>query len=334
VAIRKTNITFFLLGISVFGYLVYRFGIDQIVRNIQQAGWSLLMIIAIWLVIYLLNAVAWRLVLGVPGKDIRFGRLFKVTVSGFVINYITPFIALGGEPYKIKTLAEDLGQQQSISAVVLYRMVHLLGHMFLLLTGILAAIFFLEFPAGISAVLGLCALAIVIVILMTLAGHRGGIFRRLESLLGRFRKLERIRLMFKNSGADALRMDEIITHAYRTRPGTFWTAVLLEYGSRILMGVEVYCILYGVGIQTTIVSAIFLYVSYSIVINVLFFVPLNLGAREGGLALGLGSLALPPLLGVYLGIVMRIREFFWILIGLLFLLVASGGNKRTSGDAA
>ena len=106
------------------------------------------------------------------------------------------------------------------------------------------------------------------------------------------------------------------------------------------MGVEVYLILYGVGIETTIASALFLYVVYSIIINLLFFIPLNLGAREGGLVLGLEALAISPLLGVYLGVVMRVREFFWILLGLLFILphamksCSSGIALRLTSTAA
>jgi hypothetical protein len=92
------------------------------------------------------------------------------------------------------------------------------------------------------------------------------------------------------------------------------------------MGLEVYLILRGVGIDVTLASALFLYLVYSIVINLMFFIPMNLGAREGGLYLGLESLGLTPLLGVYLGIVMRLREFFWILLGLLFILLS--GEKR------
>ena len=114
-------------------------------------------------------------------------------------------------------------------------------------------------------------------------------------------------------------MDAVLTNTYHHQRGKFYTAVGLEFLSRLCMGIEVYLILYGIGIPISLPMALFLYVVYSIIINVLFFIPLNLGAREGGLALGLESLALPPLLGVYLGVVMRIREFVWIMIGLLFI---------------
>ena len=77
----------------------------------------------------------------------------------------------------------------------------------------------------------------------------------------------------------------------------------------------------------SLLSALFVFIVYSIAINVLFFVPFNLGIREGGIFLGLESLALPPLFAVYFGIIIRIREFFWILLGLIFVLLTNEKNE-------
>jgi uncharacterized protein (TIRG00374 family) len=331
--ISGSRIAFFVFGVAVFTYLVVRFGVDQIAMNIHRAGWSLLYVILVWFAIYLLNAVAWKLVLGGQGKKVTFVQLFMVTVSGFVINYITPLIALGGEPYKVKALSGVLGGQQSLSAVVLYRMVHLLGHMVLLLVGIIAAILFLSLPMYINGILGGTALLIFLIIMLTLIGHRDGIFKKFENVLTKVPLLRRFTQGLHKYQADLQEMDRIITDVYHNDRGRFILAVVCEFCSRICMGIEVYLVLHGIDVETTIVSALFLYVVYSVIINLLFFIPLNLGAREGGLALGLGSLALPPLLGVYLGIVMRIREFFWILIGLLFILLTTDREKTSSAKA-
>jgi uncharacterized protein (TIRG00374 family) len=328
----RTNIGFFAAGFVVFCYLVYRFGPGQIVANVGRAGWSLVWIALVWLGIYILNTIAWRLVLGADAGKIGLSRLFMVTVSGFVINYITPFIALGGEPYKIRSLAGILGGPQSLSAVVLYRMVHLLGHMFLLLAGIALAMLVLPLPLSVQIVCAISGVAIAGIILLTLSGHRGGIFARLQRVLARVVRSGKFRERLRAFEGSADEMDEVITRVYHHHRGKFVLAILSEFLSRVLMGIEVYLILAGIGIGTSIPEALFLYVTYSIMINVLFFIPLNLGAREGGLALGLGSLALPPLLGVYLGVVMRIREFVWILIGLLFILLTTGSTKASSPD--
>ena len=118
-------------------------------------------------------------------------------------------------------------------------------------------------------------------------------------------------------------MDEVITSTYRNQRSKFFLSVLLEYVTRIAMGFEVYLILHGVGVEITPAAALLIYVAYSIIINIMFVIPMNLGVREGGLYLGLETLALPPVLGIYLGVVIRIREIFWILIGLLFILITS-----------
>jgi uncharacterized protein (TIRG00374 family) len=325
---RYFKIAFFILGLAAFSYLVARFGVDQIIANIRTAGWSLASVILVWLGIYLLNTSAWRLVLGAHAQAVSFRQLFLVTVSGFVINYITPIIALGGEPYKVKALTDTMGSRESLSAVVLYRMVHLLGHMLVLETGIAAAILFLDLPAGVKLTLAAAGMLILAIIAMTLSGHRKGVFQRIKDFFMRFRILERPSALLSGYENNLRAMDEIVTDAYNHQRRKFYFAICLEYLSRLLMGLEIYLILAGVGIQTTLVSALFLFVSYSIIINALFFVPFNLGAREGGLVLGLGSLALPPLLGVYLGVVMRIREFFWILLGLLFILLTSDKGKH------
>ncbi len=326
--LSPVKIGFFLFGLAAFIVLVSRFGLDQILANMVRAGWSLLYIVGLWFIIYLLNACAWRLVLGDAAKQISFLQLFMVTVSGFVINYVTPVIALGGEPYKINSLSGYLGNERAVSAVVLYRMVHLLGHMLLLLFGIGAAVAALSLPAAVVWPLLAAGAAIAVLIGLTVVGHRDGIFERLLHIGTRLPFLRRSMARLESYRGTVREMDEALTEVYRHRRGQFYAAVGLEFLSRVCMGIEVYLILRGVGVEVGPVMALFLYVFYSIVINLLFFIPLNLGAREGGLALGLQSLMLAPLLGVYLGVVMRIREFVWIMVGLLFILLTGSGRRR------
>jgi len=320
---RIAQIGFFLFGAGAFVYLVSRFGVDRIAENIERAGWSLLFVVLVWLVIYLLNTLAWKLVLGDSGKRIPFARLFTITVSGFVINYVTPFLALGGEPYKVKALSAALGTQRALSSVLLYRMVHLLGHMLLLLTGIIGALLVLSLPVTIVSALIISAVVILAIILVTLLGHRKGVFLPMQKFCGRFRMFGPLSRFLVKYTEELDEMDAVLVEVYHRDRQKFYKAILLEYASRICMAFEVYLILHGIGVESGPVAAMFVYVVYSIAINILFFIPMNLGAREGGLYLGLGSLAITPILGIYLGVVMRIREFVWILIGLLFIPLAS-----------
>lgn len=315
-------IVFFLAGAGCFSYLISQLGLSAIREHIGRAGWSLSAVILIWFVIYLLNTLSWKIVLGDAARGLSFPRLFMVTVSGFVMNYVTPIVAIGGEPYKVKVLASSLGAERSLSAVILYRMVHLLGHMLLLATGIVGVLFVLELPRFIILSLVAALFVVGATILVTLMGHRDGIFKPLRRLLGKSRILLPLGQRLDKYSHQLAEMDIIVTHVYHNDRALFYLAITLEYVSRLLMGLEVYVLLLGVGVEVGLMASIFLYVLYSIIINLFFFVPLNLGAREGGLYLGMEALTLTPLLGVYLGIVMRLREFFWIVVGLLFMLVS------------
>ena len=58
--------------------------------------------------------------------------------------------------------------------------------------------------------------------------------------------------------------------------------------------------------------------------NLFFFVPMSMGAREGGFALAVGGLSMAGAYGVYTSLIVRIRELIWIAIGLLLIKI---GNK-------
>lgn len=317
------HLLFLLAGLGGFVYLVHSFGPADVMRIAGRAGWSLLYVMLVWMFIYLLNTLAWRLVLGAAGAEIRFSRLLAVYVSGCALNTITPFLAVGGEPYRAGVLADTLGLPGSVSAVVLYRLVNLLAHLLLLATGILLGMALL--PMGLSLRLALVAVC------LALGGtgywvhtiHRDGIFVPAIGWIRRLPVFHRAARMLDKHAAELATMDALFTDAYRHRRARFIAALSIEYLTRVMMGLEVYIIIRGAGVPVSFWAALFIYVIYSIIINVIFFIPLNLGIRESGLMLGLHGFAMAPLLGVYLGVVIRIREAAWVLLGLLLVLVTS-----------
>lgn len=317
------HLLFLLFGLAAFVILIHRSGLENVLEPARRAGWSLVLVMMLWLAIYLMNTLAWRLILGVSGAKVPFARLFSVFLSGYALNTVTPFIAVGGEPYRAGMLADSIGTHASVSAVALYRAMNFLGHMVLMTLGAVVGLLTLPMADTLRWWLGGVVLVIGTLGYWAFTVHRDGIFVRLAAAVRRIGVLRRFSHTMDKHAAELAAMDRLFTDAFRHRRARFVAALLIEVLTRAMMGLEVFIILRGAGTPITFGGALFIYIVYSLIINVVFFIPLNLGVRESGLMLGLQGLAMTPLLGVYLGVIIRIREILWILLGLFFVLVST-----------
>lgn len=120
-------------------------------------------------------------------------------------------------------------------------------------------------------------------------------------------------------------IDSQIALLHQQHKRTFYSSLLFELSARILQSFEIYLILKAFNAEVGIVDSILILAFSSLFSNLLFFTPMQLGSREGGLALAVDGLHLTGALGVYTGLITRLRELVWIAIGILLIKI---GNKN------
>lgn len=329
---RKLHVVFFVLGAAVFTYLILRIGVAELWRNAVETGWMIFPVLALYGVVYAAFAAAWHLLMGGERHRPSFTRLYAVSVSGFALNYVTPMVNVGGEPFKAAAVAPWLGGRGAAASVALYTMLHGLSYLLIWLTAVALALVVVPLEAAATVALCVAGAALSALTLFVLARHRRGVFEAGLALLQRVPLAGRLGRRLERHRPLLAAMDRRIREGYHQNPGRFYLALGVEYAGRCVSMLEYYLIFLSLGLREGYVTA-FLVGSFSaLIVNVLFFLPFELGSREGGLYFVFQWLGLDPSLGVFSAIVVRVREVFWVGVGLaLMWLIGSAAAKPAHG---
>lgn len=304
--------------------MVHAVGPNTIYMNLQKTGWWFFIVLAIWLFVYLINTISFLLIIkdGSPETSkISFFHTLKLVISGYAINYITPFGLLGGEPYKVLELEPAMGIKKSTSSVILYAMMHAVSHLILWVFSVFLIIIYVpDKNFGLSVSLWLIFIFCSLLLLWAFRGYKKGLVFKLFSFLSilPFIKKKLKAYTVKNE-MHLKEIDEMIRNLFINRRNTFFLSLGAELISRFIICFEIYFILFAIGYEVSYVHCIIIMALASLFANLVFFLPMQLGSREGGFALAFSVLSLMGPVGIFVGICTRIRELFWIFIGISML---------------
>ncbi len=319
---RNWKIFFFIAGVLILAYMIYRIGLGVIWENVQKTGWWFVPIIAIWLIVYILNALAWDTIMRDKKSPVpchpSFLKVLKVTISGYAINYITPVVALGGEPYRIYEMKEKFGTHKATSSVLSYSIMHILSHFIFWMCSIVLIIVLLNPSTGliIGCAVTFCLFAFLLYVIFK--GYKKGLVGKVFFWLEKIPFVKKPVKRFAEKNMEAFNeIDRNIVNLSTKRKPAFFLALGLEIAARVISCFEIFFIAKAVDINMGLIDSIVVYAGSTLFANIMFFSPMQLGTREGGLALVLKIMGHAGSFGIYMGLVMRIRELFWIAIGLL-----------------
>lgn len=319
----------FVVGVTALAVMVVAAGPSALWHAAVALRWWVPMVVAVWGVGYLLNALSWRAIIrcNVLAAPLPFWRLFRFTVTGFAINYITPFGLLGGEPYRVVELRPYLGLERATGGVILYMMMHVCSHLLFWIAACAVAVVAVGVhSAAAGVVLTLVAAVCGLLVWLFFKGYRAGLVVRAVEAIKRWPVVGRRLSRLSESTMARLRMvDDNISALRSAHPRAFWTSLSLEFLSRMVNCVEVWVVLSALGVAAGYVGAFLVVAFSSLFANVLFFSPLQLGTREGGLLLAMQAVLPATAAGtllpaaVALSLTTRVREFIWIAVGMVFM---------------
>ncbi len=320
---------FLIIGVVTLGFMVRSLGVHEIWLNIRQTGFWFFPIIGIWLAVYILNAFAFKAIIQerhLPNSYLPFSTVLRITISGYAINYITPFVALGGEPYRVMELKKKLGTNKATSSVLLYGLMHMFSHVIFWLLSIILIVAYLPMD---NMMLTGCSMAFAAGILLAywfLRVYKKGFTISTFRLFQHIPYIRKWATPFAEAKAASLHeIDDHVRVLYADRKASFFKALVLELLSRVVTCLEIYFIALAIGLKMSFFDSLIVSSASSLFANLIFFLPMQLGAREGGLVLALKSVGLPGNAGIFIGIITRIRELVWIFIGLLLTRAYKSG---------
>lgn len=322
---NKYKLILFVAGCVIFFYLVASYGVTSIIDNIYKTGFWFIPVILVWFVIYLLNTYTWSVVLKPSNSAINFHSLLAIHISSSAVNYLTPVVSLGGEPLRILSVSEYVGKDIAMSSSLLYNIFHVFSH--LIFWSACCLISFVIFR-GESVSFFILAVLLVLsaLIFIFLLGFKNGFLAFFVKIFKRKLFPKRLCDILERRKAKIQIVDDAIMSFYSNYRKFFYIAVLSELLARVAASFEIYFILLSLGIIVSPLQTIYIYGAMSLFLNLLFFVPMETGTREAGLYYIVGSIGIPSQIGIYVSIVSRIREFFWITVGLILLKLESAGK--------
>ena len=328
---EKFRNLFWFFGIFAIVIMLATFDMDygELWMNLRRAGGWLPAVIFLWVFIYYLNAWSWYVIIR-DGKNakVSFWKIYKLTISGFALNYATPVGLMGGEPYRIMELSPYVGASKAASSVILYVMMHIFSHFWFWLTSAVLYVFVGPLNWGTGLMLATVAAFCLLAIYFFMKGYRNGMAVRTLRMLCRVPLVKRWAKRFSVEKKDALeRVDAQIAELHKQRKSTFYVSLGLEFAARIVGCLEVYFILNILTSDVSFIACVLIMAFTSLFANLFFFSPMQLGAREGGFALATGGLAIPSAFGIYTSLITRVRELFWIIVGVLLMKVGNGTKK-------
>ena len=330
---RTIHVAAAAFGLGLLAYLVCRTGPGVLIKQMEEVGWGMGVIILLAGVSHVLKTCAWRFTSS-ELRHVQFSRTFALRLISEAVGQLGLAGQFAGDTLRVALIGPGVTLPGSISSVTLDRGIFTLSAAVLSIAGIIAA--FVLFP--VSAPLRWYALSfafalLCIVVLTVLAVvARWPVFSGLAQLATRVPRLRKW-LQGKEQVIDSA--EQKLFDFHHDRPAAFWTSVMLNGVCQVLAVLEVYLLLHFLHAPIGFLGAFIMEACVKMLSAVGAVNPGNVGTYEGGHVLITKLFGVTSVTGLALGVCRRLRALFWAGVGAACLAGISKSSKhRTLNPAA
>ena len=316
-----------LVGCALLGWAINAADLASVFDLLKKLGGGFLIILLIYAGVTWLDSLSWKY--NFRPKETRHftnWNLWRIRQVGEAYNVITPLGTLGGEPVKAQLLKEhhEISLKQAISSQVISKTTFLTGLILFFIPGIFLILMSPkvsdEFKIISLVGMGIFSTSIFLFFVFQITGTLGKMCLWLgkktsrPSLKSFLKKLEHI--------------NELFSGFYKKYPGRVVKAIALAFLGWLLGLGEMYATLYFLGFPVSFYELWVMEALAQLIKIGSFMIPMSLGAQEGGLILVFSALGYPASLGLTVSLVRRMRELFWVGLG---LALATRRGQRDAG---
>jgi len=312
---RRLNLILLIIATAFFLWMLNEIGWTEIGRQFLQIGYFSPLLLIPYGLMNAIGALSWDYLLLTKAGRPTLSRLFWLRLAGESLNQLTPTASMGGEPFKVVRLqAGGIPWEEAAASVVIQKGIMVLSLVLYIFLGL--ALTPLLLP-GATAYLGLLSFGAVILAALALAFL---VVQHRNPCVSGIRLLEKIHLCpagLKAREAECANLDAWLSGFYRAHPRRGRLAFLLFFVSWLVHGVEVYLFFRLIGHPLDLSLALCLDALTVLVAALGFMIPVSAGVQDGGTILLSLGFNLGASMGAAFSIARRLREAFWLALGLL-----------------
>lgn len=317
------------VGVGLFGWYLKGAEPLTVVRQVGEMGWRAPLLLLPYLVVYVVDAWAWRRSFAVPPR-VSFWVMLRIRWCGESVNNLIPTAYVGGEALKVMLLARHgVPTAEGTAAALVSKTAQTVAQVLFLALGSAAFLASGVVQPGLRSAMATVLVGGVLVVVVLFWWQRRGVF---TSLLGLSNRLGiRWGRLEKRRGR-LLEMDRTIAGFYREQRGVFVAATGWYLLGWLLDSVEIWLTSRWLGMPLGWKQAVAIESFVGVVKVVGMWVPGALGVQESGIVALVRMAGGGDRLGATYALIRRARELVYAGVGWGMLMVG-GGAPRAEENA-